>query len=97
MGKVHEVAVLIPESTLDLAKGKESQRDRLSEAIDVGDVEIGHAGAVPEKRDALAVRRPERIGGMLNVNQLLDTKLRFMRGGLALRAGTKCQHRERRR
>ena len=53
--KVDNVAVFTPERALDLALGEQSKRHRLSAAIDIGDVEIGHTRAVPDKRDAFAV------------------------------------------
>ncbi len=60
-------------------------------AIDIDDEEIGDARAVPDKRDALAVGRPDGIGRMLNLDQLLDSKLRLVGGSSSLRTRVECQ------
>jgi hypothetical protein len=95
MRKVDDIAVLTPERAFDLALGERSERHRLSAAIDIDDEEVGHARSVPDKRDALAVARPDRSGGMPDVDQLFDSELRFVGGSAGLRIGAECQRHDR--
>jgi hypothetical protein len=86
---------LTPERAFDLALGERSERHRLSAAIGIDDEEISHTRAVPDKRDALAVGRPDRSGGMSDVDQLLDSELRFVGGSAGLRIGAESQRHDR--
>src|SRR6266581_1469417 len=79
MHKIDAFTVFAPERSSDPAFRKRRERDRLAAAVGVRDVEIFYVCAVPDECDMLAVRRPNGVRRMLDVDELLNRERRFSR------------------
>src|SRR3981189_893141 len=84
--KVNRLRIASPECLLDLPFRKRSHRDGLAMTVSVGYIKISYTRAIPCKRNVPAIRRPSRVGRVLDLNQLLDRKLCGFRAVLRGRA-----------
>src|SRR5215471_19289665 len=72
MREIDRLSVARPERARDMSFGERSQRDRCSRAVRIRQIQIPDATLTPHKRYMLAVRRPDRIRGMLDRDDLLN-------------------------
>src|SRR5690349_4706951 len=64
--KINAVAVFVPERLANSAFGISREGDGRAAAISIRHVQVSDVGAVPDKGNALAVRRPDRVRRMLD-------------------------------
>src|SRR5690242_10649170 len=76
MHEIDAFAVFAPERVGDPAYGKRCERDGRATAVGVRDIQISNVRAIPSEHDALVVRRPDWIGGVLDFDELLDGEAR---------------------
>src|SRR5215472_5288517 len=80
MNKINAFTVFAPEGVRDAAFGERCECNRRAAAVGVGHIEIPDVGAVPSDHNVPVVRRPNRVGGMLDFDELLNGQCRFSRG-----------------
>jgi hypothetical protein len=77
MLKVQGVAVMRPEDGGDLSVGETGKLLRASFALHIDEVKVDDVAAIPQVSDVLSIGRPEGIGGVTDIHELIHRE----RGG----------------